>query len=161
MQMLLSVAMLVSALVAVGESKAQTEVRASVDLSEWTPSQNLVLNLATGSYVITPPIVGWPKATPQPAQRRGRLARQSLRMMRALAKKAFKSGLTDKKCEARKGRGGDMVFGNAVGPMELTLTDGSIKLTSPQIGCRTEPANALFDYITRLFDHRSPWAAPP
>jgi len=156
MRLVLSVAMLVSTLVAVGEAKAQTELRASVDLSEWTRSQNLVLNLATGSYVVTPPTEGWPEARPQPVERRGRLAGENLRMTRALAEQAFKSGLTDKECEARKGPGDDIVTSNAVGPMELMLTDGRVTQTSAQTRCRTKAATALFSYITRLFDHRSP-----
>lgn len=156
MRLVLSVAILVSTLVAVGEAEAQTELRASVDLSEWTPSQNLVLNLATGSYVVAPPTEGWPEARPQPVERRGRLAGENLRMTRALAGRAFKSGVTDKECEAGKGVGDDIVISNAVGPMELTLTDGRRTQTSAQTKCRAKAATALFSYITRLFDHRSP-----
>lgn len=148
--------MLVSALVAVGQAEAQTELRASVGLSEWTPSQNLVLNLTTGSYVVTPPTKGWPETRPQPVERRGRLAGENLRMARAFSKQAFKSGLIDKECEARKSPNDDIIISNAVGPMELTLTDGRITQTLAQLTCRTEAANALFNYITRLFDHRSP-----
>jgi hypothetical protein len=156
MRLVLSVAILLPTLVAVGEAKAQTELRASVDLSEWTPSQNLVLNLTTGSYVVTPPTKGWPKVGPQPVERRGRLAGENLRMTRALARQAFKSGLTDKKCEARKGSGDDIVISNAVGPMALTLTDGRVTQTSAETRCRPETATALFDYINRLFGHSLP-----
>lgn len=156
MRLVLSVAILVPTIVAGGEAKAQTELWASVDLSEWTPSQNLVLNLATGSYVVTPPTEGWPEARPQSVKRRGRLAGESLRMTRALAEQAFKSGLTDKECKARKGPGDDIVISNAVGPMELTLTDGRVTQTSAQTRCRAKAATALFSYITRLFDHRLP-----
>jgi hypothetical protein len=156
MRLIHSVAMLASTLVAAGKAEAQTELRASVDLSEWTPSQNLVLNLSTGIYVVTPPTEGWPEARPQPFARQGRLAGDSLRMTRALAEQAFKSGLTDKECEARKRPGDDIVIYNAVGPMELMLTDGRVTQTSAQNTCRAGAATALFSYITRLFDHRSP-----
>ncbi len=156
MGLVLSVAMLASVLIGVEGAKAQTELRASVDLSEWTPSQNLVLNLATGSYVVTPPTEGWPKARPQPVERRGRLAGESLRMTRALAEQAFKSGLTDKDCEDKKGGGNDLIVSNAVGPVVLTLIDSCGTQISAHFRCRTEAANALFSYITRLFDHRSP-----
>ncbi len=156
MRLTLAATMLVLALVSLGEAKAQTELRANVDLSEWTPSQNLMLNLATGSYVVTPPTEGWPEARPQPVQRRGRLAGENLRMTRALAEQAFKSGLFDKACEAGTGSGHDIVISNAVGPMELMLADGRVTQRSAQPRCRTEAANALFNHITRLFDGRSP-----
>lgn len=155
MRFLVTVAMLATVLVGVEGAKAQTELQASVDLSEWTPSQNLVLNLVTGSYVVTPPTDGWSKERPRPVERRGRLAGESLRMTQALAKQAFKSGLTDKDCEAKRA-GGELIVSNAVGPMMLTLADNRITQTSAHFTCRTEAANALFSYITRLFDYRSP-----
>lgn len=155
MRLIVTVAMLAAVVTGAEGAEAQTELRASVDLSEWTPSQNLVLNLATGSYVVTPPTEGWPKTMPQPVKRQGRLVGEHLRMTQTLAEQAFKSGLTDKECEA-KAPGNDLVFDNAVGPMTLTLTDNRVTQTSARVTCRTEAANALFSYVTRLFDHRSP-----
>jgi hypothetical protein len=149
-------ALSMSFLVGVNDANAQTELRASVDLSEWTPSQNLVLNLRTGSYVVSPPRAGWPEASPKPLERRGRLTGENLRMTRTLAEQAFKSGLVDKQCEAGKNRDDDMVISNAVGPMELALIDANVTQKSAQTRCRTEAADVLFNYITRLFDHRSP-----
>lgn len=156
MRFVLIVATLALGLVALGGAKAQTELRASVDLSEWTPSQRLVLNLTTGSYVVSPPTEGWPAYRARPVERRGRLVGEDLRVTRALAKQAFKRGLTDKKCEARQGSAEDLVLTNAVGPMELVLTDGHRVQRSAQTKCRTQAANDLFGYITRLFDPRSP-----
>lgn len=155
MRLIVTVAILATVFTGVEGAKAQTELRASVDLSEWTPSQNLVLDLATGSYVVTPPTDGWPKSRSQPVERRGRLAGESLRMTRNLAKQAFKSGLTDKDCEDKSGSD-DLIVSNAIGPMMLTLTDSRITKTSARFTCRTEAANALFSYVSRLFDHRSP-----
>jgi len=147
---------LVATLVVMDAAKAQTELRASVDRSEWTPSQNLMLNLATGDYVVAPPAEGWPQAIAQPAERNGQLAGERLQKARALSEQAFKSGLTDRNCEAQKGRDGDLLLSNAVGPMELTLTDGRTSQTSTHTECRSPAANALFGYITLLFDHQTP-----
>jgi len=148
--------MLVATLVGMDAATAQTELRASVDLSEWTPSQNLVLSLATGDYVIAPPADGRPETIAQAAERKGQLAGESLQKARALAEQAFKTGLTKRHCEAEKGRDGDLLVSNAVGPMELTLTDGRVTQTSTQTQCRTQAANVLFRYITRVFDGQTP-----
>ncbi len=156
MRSVAAMAFFMSVLVGVNDANAQTALRASVDLSEWTPSQNLVLDLRSGNYVVTPPTSGWPEARPMPLERRGRLTGESLRMTRTLAEHAFKSGLVDKQCEAGKSHDDDVVISNAVGPTTLTLIDASVTQTSPQTRCRTEAANVLFNYITRLFDHRSP-----
>ncbi len=151
-----AMALAMSVLLGADDASAQTALRASVDLSEWTPSQTLVLNLKTGSYVVTPPASGWPEAITKPLKRRGRLTGESLRMTRTLAEQALKSGVTDKQCEAGKSADDDIVISNAVGPMTLTLIDTSLTQTSLQTKCRTEAAHVLVNYITRLFDHRSP-----
>lgn len=157
MRLVLSVGILLPALAGVDAAKAQTELRASVDVSEWAPSQNLALNLETGSYVVTPPLKGWPEAMPQPVQRRGRLSGEDLRMVRRLAERAFEAVLTDKQCEARKATGVETLLGARVGPEELSLTDGRTARTSSRTRCRTKSANALFMALGRLFD-RSSWS---
>jgi len=157
MRILLVVAVLALPLTAVGAANGPTLLRASVDLSEWAPSQNLTLNLESGSYVVTPPVEGWPKWQPQPAERRGQLAGESLRMARALAEQAFEGGMIDKRCEARKGRDDiSIIFTNAVGPTDLALTDGSGTQISAPSKCRSKAATALYDFVMHLFDHRSP-----
>lgn len=127
----------------------------SVDLSEWTPSQTLELNLASGDYVVTPPATGWPKEIAMPPRHEGRLEGRMLESVRQLSKRAFASGVNHKDCAAKL-RGGPPPPPHAVGPEEFTLSMGGVAIKSERIYCLTDEASAMFSVVTKMFDNSRP-----
>ena len=67
----------------------------NVDLSEWTPSQTLELDLTSGDYVVTPPVAGWPKGFPMTPRHTGRLQGDVLENVRQFSDRAFASGVNE------------------------------------------------------------------
>jgi hypothetical protein len=128
----------------------------NVDLSEWTPSQTLELDLASGDYVVTPPTAGWPKGFPMKLRHTGRLKGDLLENVRQLSDRAFASGVNDNTCASKQLGGPPPPPSHAVGPDEFTLVKNSARIKSGAIYCLTSEARAMYRVVTTLFDHRRP-----
>lgn len=128
----------------------------NVDLSEWTPSQTLELDLASGDYVVTPPVGGWPKGFPMKPRHIGRLKGDVLKNVRQLADRAFASGVNDNSCDLKERGLPPPPPSNAVGPDEFTLVKNGVGIKSGAIYCLTAEAKAMYRVVVTLFDHRRP-----
>lgn len=128
----------------------------NVDLSEWTPSQTLELDLISGKYVVTPPIAGWPKNFPMRPRYTGQIGGEVLKKVRLLSARAFASGVNDTNCDLNLPGGIPPVPSNAVGPDEFTLVKDRRAIKSESIYCLTNEARAFYRFVTALFDHERP-----
>ncbi|MDF2494229.1 MAG: hypothetical protein K0R27_4796 [Xanthobacteraceae bacterium] len=128
----------------------------NVDLSEWTPSQTLELDLTSGDYVVTPPVAGWPKGFPMTPRHTGRLQGDVLENVRQLSDRAFASGVNDNTCASKQLEGPPPPPSHAVGPDEFTLVKNGVRIKSDAIYCLTSEAEAMYRIVKALFDHRRP-----
>lgn len=127
-----------------------------VDLSEWTPSQTLELDLSSGEYVVIPPVNGWPDGIPMKPRHTGRLAHDVLMRVRLLSDRAFASGINDNSCPWKQGKGPPPLPSNAVGPDGFRLVKNGVEVASDPTHCLTIEAEELDRFVARLFDHRRP-----
>lgn len=135
---------------------ARDKLTINVDLSEWTPSQTLELDLASGDYVVTPPSAGWPKGLPMKPRHTGRLKGDVLESVRQLSYRAFASGVNDNSCAFKQRGGPPPPPSHAVGPDEFTLLKNGVRIKSAAIYCLTSEAAAMYRVVVTLFDHRRP-----
>ncbi|WP_156167056.1 hypothetical protein [Sphingomonas sp. Ag1] len=135
---------------------AEDKLTISVDVSEWTPSQTLELDLTSGEYVVTPPTSGWPPSFPMRPRHAGRLKADVLENVRRLSDGAFASGVNDKNCATKVLGGPPPPPSHAVGPDEFTLVKNGVGIKSDEIYCLTSEAKALYRFVSKLFDHRRP-----
>ena len=127
-----------------------------VDLSEWTPSQQVELNLASGDYVVTPPATGWPEGFPMKPRYTGRLKGDVIENVRQLSDRAFASGVNELNCAVKLRGGPTPPPGNAVGPEGFTLMKDGVARKSDELYCLTSDASIFYRSVTTLFDHRRP-----
>jgi hypothetical protein len=127
-----------------------------VDLSEWTPSQKLELDLASGDYIVTPPATGWPEGFPMEPRHTGRLKGEVIENVRQLSHRAFASGVNDPNCAAKLRGGPPPPSGNAVGPEGFTLMKNGVARKSAELYCLTSDASIFYRSVSTLFDHRRP-----
>lgn len=128
----------------------------NVDLSEWTPSQTLELDLVSGVYVVTPPATGWPEGLRMEPRHTGRLKGKVLKNVRDLSDRAFASGVNKLNCAAKLRGGPPQPPGNAVGPEGFTSVRNGVARKSDTLYCLTSEASVFYRAITTLFDHRRP-----
>jgi hypothetical protein len=137
-------------------AKAGDKLTIYVDLSEWTPSQQLELDLASGDYIVTPPATGWPEGFPMKPRYTGRLKGDVIDNVRQLSDRAFASGVNELNCAVKLRRGPPPPPGNAVGPEGFTLMKDGVARKSDELYCLTSDASIFYRSVTTLFDHQRP-----
>ena len=126
----------------------------TVGQSEWCPAGNVMLDLRTGHYELTPraPRSVCNKPALQRPIRRGTLSARQLAPLRAAYLRALREGLEKPVCQG----GGlpestEVIIDNG-GLRVLVVTDGSRSISAPDaLGCWTHAAMDLKDLLDRVF----------
>ena len=125
---------------------------ADVQMSEWTPPGQVALDLATGTYQLSP---ARPRraarGAPPPASLRGTLGAAQLSELRAAVDAAQTEGL-DRCADGRTPP--EIIVSNAGTPRLVLNRGGGISSASEDLGCWTDSAQRLHQLLERTFDSR-------
>jgi hypothetical protein len=136
----------------------------TVGQSEWCPAGNVMLDLRTGSYALTPRAQRsvCNDANLERPVIHGRLVGEQLAAARSAYLRVLSEGLESPVC--RSGRRPNYIVISNGGPQILLVANGSSSISAPDdLTCWSEAATALHDALDRVFnpnDYQSHPAAP-
>jgi hypothetical protein len=126
----------------------------TVGHSEFCPAGNVIVDLTTGRFDLTPraPRHVCEKAGLERPRKKGRLAGMRLAELRAAYLQALSEGLESQACQEGNQPKDIVIISNGGTPV-LVVTSGRGSLSAPDdLTCWSKAANALYDHLDEAFE---------